>query len=326
MRIFEFYGLDNLQCNEKGALLTSEAEPEANAADFVQLFGSLFKDNKPIELVVPNAKGDEQEIFKGQVLRHVDGVVLLYIEANRKKRTIVDRKEVEHDHHPYCHIIIDNRPNHQLVGIERGSAFANTDKVAEILTTGLSVKMYDYRRGIKLSRLTKSTIQLWDVVDEIVKTFSDRVTQVRIDYTGAGSKDKKKGANHFLALISALAEKSGSDALFSLTAKDQSGVQLSKIRNDMQHIAEICLEQSDYGLAVKFEKFGVYRYGANLVAQFCVDDKVTEHFALGMRVFDYDEKGEIFELVQWLNQLKLLIDNNYQHESLQPKRTRRRRR
>lgn len=94
----------------------------------------------------------------------------------------------------------------------------------------------------------------------------------------------------------------------------------------MEHIAEICLTQPNYVLSVRFKNFGVYRYGADLVAQFCVDDLVAVKFAEGETVFDFNSGGNTYVLVKWLNRLSELIKNNYKDEPLQLKRTRRSRR
>ena len=195
-----------------------------------------------------------------------------------------------------------------------------------MLRRGLSYKMREYRRRIEIERLTKQTTDFWDVVDEIRSTFDDHVTRISIDYMDNGKSTKSRRANDLLAAICLLAQKSKSDALFELKAKTDEGVCLKEIRRDVQHIADICLTQPNYDLSVRFKNFGVYRYGADLVAQFSVDDNVAVDFAYDKPIIDFETGGRSYDLVYWLNRLSKLMNNNYKNEPIQPKRTRRSRR
>lgn len=237
---------------------------------------------------MPKGKDEADcEIYHCRVLRHSADVAVLVLENNGSKHTIIDMKDVKHDHHPFCHVIIDNRPDSQLIGIERNAAFgSNTDKVADILSKGLSNLLFSDGRRIELERLVKSSTSLWDVVDEIVEKFNDRVTQIRLDFDGdddgnAASASPTLCANSFLALLSSMANSSESNALFALCAKNDDGVKLDNIRTDLQHIADQCLAQKVYTLSVRFKTFGIYRYGAELAAQFCIDENLIAEFVIG---------------------------------------------
>ena len=324
MTIFKFYTFKFIPC-EDTAPLFAPATP-AQHADMPAVLGSLLHQGSNIELSVPkDIHASEWEKFRCQVLRHEDGVALLALEANRRKHTTIDMKDVVHDHHPFCLIIVDNRPGRQRIGIERNSAFGpNTDKVADILRTALSYKIHDCRHKIDIERLAKKNTGLWNVVDEIVGTFDDRVTQIRLDYMG--DRRSCNNANNMLALMQLLARKSDSDALFELNARSQSGVRIDDIRNDVQRIAEICLNQPEYNLAVRFRNFGVYRYGADLVAQFGMEQNVVEDFATGKTIINFETGQPGYELTLWLDRLDILMYNDYNNEPIQPRRAQRRRR
>lgn len=328
MTIFKFYSFENSPIENTPQLFDINDGAPSQPADPIQRFGSLFTTGRQIELTVPkDIHGADWDIFRCQVLRHESGVVLMALENNRSKHTTINLKDVEHEHHPFCLVIIDNRPDRQYIGIERNSAFgANTDKVADILRNGLSYKMREYRRRIEITRLTKQTTDFWDVVDEIRSKFDDHVTRISIDYAENDPKAKPRRANDLLAAICMLGEKSKSDVLFELKANTDEGVCLKEIRSDMQHIADICLKQPNYNLSVRFKNFGVYRYGSDLVAQFSVDDNVASDFADGKLIVDFETGGPSYDLVCWLNRLCELMNNNYKNEPLQPKRTRRSRR
>ena len=234
MTIFKFYSFDNQPIENTARLFEISDGAQPKPIDPVQRFGSLFTTGRQIELTVPkDIHGKEWDIFRCQVLRHEDGVVLMALENNRSKHTTINLKDVEHEHHPFGLVIIDKGPDRQFVGIERNSAFGtNTDKVADILRMGLSYKMREYRRRIEIERLTKQTTDFWDVVDEIRSTFDDHVTRISIDYMDNGKSTKSRRANDLLAAICLLAQKSKSDALFELKAKTDEGVCLNEIRRD----------------------------------------------------------------------------------------------
>lgn len=61
-----------------------------------------------------------------------------------------------------------------------------------------------------------------------------------------------------------------------LLAEGDGEVKLHEVSDDVSHIAALCLEHPGYDLMVKFRQFGVYRYGADLLAQFGVDDEVLK--------------------------------------------------
>lgn len=328
MAIFKFYTYRYVPNEAQRQLhLAFDEDNKLMHADGVQQFVSLFNDKTHLDLTIAkDKKCTEWEIYKCHVLRHEAGVVLMALEDNRHKHAIIDLKDKKIEHHPYCYVIVDNRAGHMIIGIERNSAFgSNTDKVADILRNGLSNLMYDYQKHIEIERLTKNSINLWDVADEITENFNDCVKQIRIDYVG-NEQNNSQSANDILAIMNQLAEKSDSNALFALNAKNNDGVKLKNIRYDMQRIAELCLAQPNYGLAVRFKNFGVYRYGSDLAAQFSMEEKVICDFRKGAKIIDFETTGQNYDLIVWLDRLHQLISNNYKNEPIQPKRTRRRRR
>lgn len=326
MTIFKFYSFKNLPVENTAQLLDPNEGDTAQPADPDMLFGGQFATGGQFPLTVFKDVHEECDIYRCQVFRNDGGVVLMALENNRLRHTIIDLKDVVHEHHPFCLVIIDNRPGRQLIGIERNSSFGtNTDKVADILQKGLSYKMHEYRRRIEIKRPTKKTTDFWDVVDEIRNTFDDHVTKISIDFADTDGKTKVN-ANDLLAIMCRMSEKAGCKTLFEFIGQGNEGVGLDNIRPDMEHIAEICLAQPNYVLSVRFKNFGVYRYGADLVAQFCVDDLVAVKFAEGETIMDFETGGKTYVLVNWLNRLSELIKNNYKDEPLQLKRTRRSRR
>ena len=108
MTIFKFYSFDNQPIENTAQLFEISEGAQPKPIDPVQRFGSLFTTGRQIELTVPkDIHGKEWDIFRCQVLRHEDGVVLMALENNRSKHTTINLKDVEHEHHPFCLVIID---------------------------------------------------------------------------------------------------------------------------------------------------------------------------------------------------------------------------
>ena len=60
---------------------------------------------------------------------------------------------------------------------------------------------------------------------------------------------------------------------------------------------------------MKFKKFGLYKYGADIKAQFGVEDSVLEKFEHGNKVIEESNLNGTFELVEWFDRInKLMAD------------------
>lgn len=110
-----------------------------------------------------------------------------------------------------------------------------------------------------------------------------------------------------------------------LLAEGDGEVKLHEVSDDVSHIAALCLEHPGYDLMVKFRQFGVYRYGADLLAQFGVDDEVLKNFENGSQEFDFEANTSTYGLMVWLDKLFTLL-NDYGKHAVSTKRKAPRRR
>ena len=129
MPIFAFYEYKISQRNDEETDLFKDHVAE----DGVQLkhydspeecFGSFFRTNGklPLNVLKEKGKGNEKTVewepYENDVLMVADDVILMTIENNKLKYTTNKKKDVPHEHHPYCHVVIDNRPGHQVMAVE----------------------------------------------------------------------------------------------------------------------------------------------------------------------------------------------------------------
>lgn len=336
MTIFNFYALENKASEERKDLF-GEVSDAVNAdkmpvsATPEDCLGSFFETNHSLKLPVLITSGNGSgattcwDKHKCDVLRHEGGVILMTVEANKSKHTIIDKKDVEHQHHPYSIVLIDNRPGHQMVGIERNSAFdRNPDKLALILQESISCLLMPFGRRVELKSLKKKSTEFWPVINRLHNSYGDDVRQIRLDLSGK-SNDHKADASGLIGIMSEMARKTESAASFMLLAEGDGEVKLHEVSDDVSHIAALCLEHPGYDLMVKFRQFGVYRYGADLLAQFGVDDEVLKNFENGSLEFDFEANASTYGLMVWLDKLFTLL-NDYGKHAVSTKRKAPRRR
>lgn len=97
-------------------------------------------------------------------------------------------------------------------------------------------------------------------------------------------------------------------------------------------MAELCKQNPHYNLLVKYEHFGIFRYGQDVRAQYGVESDVLESFVNPRSeptddILFPDEEEELkrITLPEWLDKVQMLYQK-YEEESLSvKKRTRRRR-
>ena len=176
---------------------------------------------------------------------------------------------------------------------------------------------------IEFTKRQRSKNEFWPVVNDIRSIFKDHVRQIRMDFSGKDA-DEQPDPQDVVAVMRALARKSASTAAVTLNA-DGEEVKLDELYDDLTNMANICLTQKGYDLTVKFRTFGLYRYGADIVAQFGVEDEVIEEFENGVKKMNFENPNGSFALIEWLDRMIELL-GKYEDEIPVQKRGKRSRR
>lgn len=296
-------------------------------------FGNFFKTSGKLALNVLREKGKgkektvEWEPFENDVLMVADDVILMTIENNKVKHTTNKKKDVPHEHHPYCHVVIDNRPGHHVMAVVKNSAFDNKpDNVCGILHQAFNSPtiLGQYHLQIEFIKRQRKKNEFWPVVNDIRSIFKDSVRQIRMDFSGKDA-DVDSNPTDVVAMMCSLARKSASTAAVTLNAEGEE-VKLDELHEDLTNMANICLTQKGYDLTVKFRTFGLYRYGADIVAQFGVEDEVIEEFEGGVKRMNFENPNGSFALIDWLDRMQELLKTYGDEIPVQKGTTRRRRR
>lgn len=314
MAIFAIYQF-NLQEGQTGRSLfpeLAEGEEKKSLSTYrsrEEYFASYFKPKRFLDLHARKGAKMETDVYNCETLAQFEGVILLTIENNKSKHTIENKKDIKHPHHPYCHVAIDNRKGHQLLAIERSSAFdGNPEKVCKILCEGMNYKMQPVNVEICYKEKYKARTEFWKTVNDIKTLFDDSVNQIRLDFDRKKMKGGKPNPSDMMSMVAALAIKAqtNSTVLFGTTGNEE--VKLNEIREDLMEIADICMKQKEYDLVLRFRKFGLYKYGADIKAQFGVDDSVLDDFAVGKKEIEEGNLNGTFALVQWFDRINKLME------------------
>lgn len=222
-----------------------------------------------------------------------------------RRQRLKTRRESKHPNHPYCRVIIDNRDGYQIVAIEKNAAFSgDTDKAALVLQKGFNQKLSVYGREIVIQPLHKKTTDFWPVVWDIRKKFNDRVRFIKLDFRGEG---ENKSADGLMALITQLARKGDCAALLELSHKPGSPeINLQELHDDLTSIAAICLNEGIFDLTVHFAHFGCYRYGADIMAQFGIEEEAISSFGVEL-LSCFDGNSPTFALIQWMDKMNEIL-------------------
>ena len=116
--------------------------------------------------------------YESTVLMHRDNILVMRL-ANRKPFVREKAFQLMKDEdEPSCGVIIDYRPEHQIIAIEDSRrAFENTDTVRNILEKSFNDILKKRRLKITLKK-QNSAAEFWDYV----RLYRGRITEVRFTY------------------------------------------------------------------------------------------------------------------------------------------------
>ena len=79
-------------------------------------------------------------------------------------------------------------------------------------------------------------------------------------------------------------------------------------------MAILCKHNNNYALTVKFENFGLYRYGQDIKAQWGIDDDLVNDYTIKNQQLELFKKQGVEEkMAKWFDQIKVLFED-YIHD------------
>ena len=272
---------------------------------------AAFEPEKRLDLIVSQRKKDGSyednkvvtKCYNNDVLINHEDILVMTIENNKQKATTIDKQKVQHEHHPFCHVIIDYREGHNIIAIERNGAFDNKpEKVRELLCSALNRLLYRNNLEIELVPLAKSYNNIWDAINTIRRRHHDRVKKICLDFTSSHAQNRQVDTNALTAALTNMAEKMNAKGMVAFQSEGDEEMDLNAIHQDLLNIADICVREGEYDLSVHFFSYGIFRYGADVVAQYGIDQTVIDEFVNQNDTFDVDAERDT--LPKWLEKMK----------------------
>lgn len=231
-------------------------------------------------------------------------VVLMMLKNNKKKRYMEGREERDLKYHPGCYIIFDLRQGVAQVAIERISAFDNEpDRVSKILTHTLNNALRPFGLSLEIRPKMREG-KFWEVIDEQRNVFQDEVKSIVFEIpkkNTMGPTDKSYQASfnqeqnaNFKGLMAYVRKEKR--CKFAWYGDDDDPVKLDHLDEDVAVLVGFCCTNG-YAMHVRFNNYGLYRFGDKIRAYEQLDDKIVTAFIHGQREM-FDER---YSLLTWLD-------------------------
>lgn len=242
------------------------------------------------------------ESHGSEVLQNKNHIIAFKVQKNGKKKVMtVDWDMEDVPHHPVVRVLIDNRPNRQLMAIENRSDF-KAEKAFELIVDHFNLHLNDHYVRFDCFPLLKKA-GFWESVDEIKKRFGDFIKRVQFDFVGK-ERQGNRFSNHLEAFVNLINGTHG--GIFIDFMNDD---QLERAKDDIEHMAQLCYRNKDYNLSVKFRDFGSFCYGQGIKAQWGLDDSKIEEFSKKYPELDMYAVGDkaFNDIAEWFDKINELF-------------------
>ena len=241
--------------------------------------------------------------------------VFLFIVHSKRSTSITPEDAIEKvsiPTYPVCWVVIDTRPNSQLILIQKKTdAFGkNTDFVADILLGECVNRGLDLTMNGTSLHLEKRICDgnLWDVVKQRVSNNNDKLNALHIKCKNRVVDEEPEKSDEIDRAFQLILRQMNSDEgeLKVLTSTDKESI-MKEIKPDVIGIAETLLKYN-YSIRADFEKSGSFACGKNTEAIYGAKDEIVKKF--GVVPQPNTDGPNPFELIEWLDNI-ILTDKSY---------------
>lgn len=128
MAVFAFYSFEIKHLARQAELDFPDLEAKPEYAEQEELFREVFS-GKEVSLWKTFRRKDGsydknvQEEFDNEILVNREDIIVMTIDANKKKTTIEKKHKITHPHNPFATVIIDYREGQNLIALQKNAAF-----------------------------------------------------------------------------------------------------------------------------------------------------------------------------------------------------------
>lgn len=275
-------------------------------------FASLFDKNSIDNLGKSNKKGEFTRLPNDVMAKHGDIYVWRVNNSQLKdwwtrngkdSHGIDNYEKQEIESNPYCHVLIDNRPGHCLLAIEKSTAWSSKpDMLRDMLLDNFNRILADrFDLHIRIEARMNPT-DIWQFMHERIYDHGDFIRRVSFVFQNPKKTNKTSAMEVKSARLKAmLATVKISDALkgfFTMEFDQNNKGKLSRKNTDLAEMVRLCGENG-YDISISFKDFKTYRINDYVKAFFPMTIDMLNDFGNGARNLDGRSRlEEWFDIVE----------------------------
>ena len=290
-------------------------------------FASLF-DLKTVEKLAKTGSNGKAIIYENDVLAKT-GEVYWWRVNNRISKDVVVRdgkdssgankyKETTVESLPPCNVIIDNRPNHCIIAIEKSTAFGSKpDRVRDFILETFNRKLGEkYNLEMRIEAMMEPT-EVWDFVHRKLYEEGDYIEEFTYKFENSKrvapmsvpemKSARLKNMKRTLEISDALR------GVLTMYFDRDGGKNISEKNRDMAEMVNLCCNKG-YDILIKFKNYKTYRINDYVRRFISMENSMLLDFRQNTKFFD-----GTMRLLLWLDKVMDTI-NKDKRESETPKR------
>jgi hypothetical protein len=293
--LYAIYIFDFHKAIEPNTFTVAEGIDGANYVEQAQIcFASLFDQNTIDKLSKINKKGEATLLPNDVMAKRGD---ILYWRVNNsqmkewwerkgKDSKGIDKYEKdEKESNPYCYVLIDNRPGHRLMAIEKSSAWGNKpDNVRDMLLENFNSRLrdkFDLEMRIEARMDPKD---IWEFVHERINEHNDYIRKVSFMFQNPKKINNKNAtqvkSTRLKAMLKTVEISDALKGFFMMEFDKETGSKVSQKNKDMAEMVRLCGENG-YDIIITFKEYKTYRINDYVRAFYPMTDDVLNSFIHG---------------------------------------------
>lgn len=313
------------QCTIQAA--ANHVDGKKNVKIAQRCFNSLFDQNSIDNLAKINKKGEVTRLPNDVMAK--EGDIYIWRVNNSqikewwakqgKDKKGIDKYEMQEiESNPYCNVLIDNRPGHCLMAIEKSTAWnSNPDKLRDMLLENFNrilADKFDLEMRIE-ARMNPTDI--WAFMRERIYEHDDYVKNITFAFQNPNKINKTNAmevkSTRIKSMLQTVKIAKALKGIFTMEFDSTSKDEISQENKDLAEMVRLCGENG-YDICIKFKEFKTYRINDFVKAFYPMTTDVLQQFDSGSTMLNGKS-----ELEDWFNLIEEQT-KDYKNESEVSKR------
>jgi hypothetical protein len=257
--------------------------------------------------VTHRRKDGTADSFNNRIYYH-GGIGLMQLQNNITfQRTDINFRTDREEDHPYLNVIIDNRHDRQMIGIEKNSAFRkrrgdhnSTRRVAEYLEESACAYLRTQGYAMEITPVARRG-ELWPAMIDRIRTKNQRVRSIEYVFPSEDSTPGSQSDTALHLLMNLARENGAADGMFRMTYRNGDEAELRNAERDFK-ATEMFLSREHYEINVQFTDMSIIRSNQLLYAHHELPERDLSNFIGGQRGLtgDFELNGSLDNIFEAL--------------------------